>query len=102
VKRNLTDQEIWERVREIIVKRKLVPEKYYAFSLTKLGYLVFQTFDSNDLKGVNKILAHILKKHGIRIIFRKDGRYALVHEDLVKRLEAKEREREPFDLLVIP
>ncbi|OYT67237.1 MAG: hypothetical protein B6U65_03665 [Candidatus Wolframiiraptor sp. EX4484-121] len=102
MRKKLDDKEIWERVKDIIVKRKLIPEKLYAIPLPELGYLVFRTVDPNYLKALNKYLAYVLKKHGIKIVIRRSSRYALIPEDLIKRLEAKEREKQESELIVIP
>ena len=102
MRRGLTDQEVWERVKEIIVNQRVIPERLYAYPLTKLGSLVFGTPDPNYLKPLNHQLAHVLKKHGIKVIKRSYVRYALIPESLLKRLEAKERRKEEMEPLVLP
>jgi len=76
----LTDKEIWERFKEAIDKEIIPYQRVYEVSLTELGYLIFREVDENDLKGLNQRLAHVLKKHKIRIVMRGGRRYVLIPE----------------------
>jgi len=94
MKAALTDEEIWERFKEIVDKEILPYERVYEVSLAELGYLIFGDVDENDLKGLNQRLTYVLKKHKIRVIMRGGRRYALIPERLLKESEApKKRKR---------
>ena len=79
----MNESEIWRRIREALSRDVIGCQKIYEVSLTSLGYLIFGDVDYDDLKGLNRQLAHILKKRGIKIVRKHGRRYALIPERLL-------------------
>ncbi|RLG02558.1 MAG: hypothetical protein DRN61_06265 [Thaumarchaeota archaeon] len=79
----MSEAEIWRRIRDALSGEIIACQKIYEVPLTSLGYLVWGDVDYDDLKGLNRQLAHVLKKRRIKIVRKHGRRYALIPERLL-------------------
>jgi len=87
--KTLNEREIWKRIREVLQTEIIPHRKIYEVPLPSLGYLIFRNADFDDLKGWNRFLAHVLRKHKIKIIRKQGRRYALIPERILRKKKTK-------------